>query len=178
MRLEFDSPLAQPKRQRRPASATAVAQGYPLLRRGYSDTLSSTPLTSDAAKNQPPTKSQREGTTPLTTTDELIARLKAEHTELSTRMAAIEQAIAILDGTPVAALYRPNGPRIAVGDDKLEAVRVYIRERGRVRQADITRELDLNSGTVSQATQALEREGEIEKGPKEDRSVTWRYVAA
>lgn len=116
----------------------------------------------------------------MTTSDELVGRLQAEHDELEHRMHAIEAAIEALSGTtPVASLYRPtNGVRIAVGDDKLEAVRIYIRERGRVRQADITRELDMNSGTVSQATAALAREGEIEKGPKEDRSITWRYVAA
>ena len=45
-----------------------------------------------------------------------------------------------------------------------------------MRQADITRALDYNSGTVSQATHALMLAGEIEKGPKEDRSITWTYV--
>ena len=92
---------------------------------------------------------------------------------LDQRRAALCSAVAALEGTAApAAVMR----RHAVGDDKVDAVRKYIRSRGKVRQADITKALGFNSGTVSTATHALLLAGEIEQGPKEDRSVTWKYA--
>lgn len=105
--------------------------------------------------------------------DTLIASLEAERASLETRLDALNQAIAALTGT------RPanTAPRSAgVGEDKLAAVREYIRKRGKVRQAEIASALSFNTGTVSTATHALMLAGEIERGPKENRSVTWRAV--
>lgn len=71
---------------------------------------------------------------------------------------------------------RPSGRGPGVGEDKLDAVRAYVRKAGRVRQADITQALDLNSGTVSTALDALEASGEVTRGPKENRSRVWEAV--
>lgn len=107
-------------------------------------------------------------------TDPLISRLEDERDALIERVTAIDTAIEALVGT------RPDGaPTItrragSVGVDKLAAVLEYIRERGEVRQAEISRELELNSGTVSTATTALMIQGEIEELPKRDRSKVWR----
>jgi uncharacterized alpha/beta hydrolase family protein len=112
-------------------------------------------------------------------TDDLIAGLRDRREALAAELAAIDGAIAALGGggsiPAVNHMLSSAGPRrVSVGDDKVEAVREYIRARGKVRQADITNELQFNSGTISQATHALMLAGEIERGPKEDRSVTWR----
>jgi hypothetical protein len=111
--------------------------------------------------------------------DPLILQLEDERQSLRNRLAAVEQAIHALTGS------RPDGGSnmrsiygrsASVGDDKLAAVHGYIKQRGKVRQAEIVQELGLNSGTVSTATHALLQAGEIERGPKENRSVTWRAV--
>ncbi|MGZ6570506.1 MAG: hypothetical protein ACXVHB_06085 [Solirubrobacteraceae bacterium] len=112
------------------------------------------------------------------THDRIIESLRAERSELEERVAALDAAIGALEGTAPGAgtngRRRPGGT--SVGDDKLDAVRRYIKRRGKVRQAEITHELGFNSGTVSTATHALMIAGEIERGPKEDRSTTWRAV--
>jgi ribosomal protein S25 len=109
-------------------------------------------------------------------TDPLIGRLHDERDALVERVAAIDQAIEALTGTRPA-----NGATItrragSVGEDKLAMVRDYIRAEGTVRQAEIARELNLNSGTVSTATQALAISGEIEELPKQNRSKVWRAI--
>lgn len=107
--------------------------------------------------------------------DQIIQHLKNELTALDQRRAALCSAVAALEGT--APPQAPRAGRIAVGEDKIDAVRKYIRSKGRVRQAEITKALGFNSGTVSTATHALLLAGEIEKGPKEDRSITWKYAS-
>lgn len=113
--------------------------------------------------------------------DPLIMQLDEERQSLRNRLAAVEHAIEALTGS-ASAQYHPSnmhsiyGRAGSVGDDKLAAVHGYIKQRGKVRQAEIVQELGLNSGTVSTATHALLQAGEIERGPKENRSVTWRAV--
>lgn len=107
--------------------------------------------------------------------DPIIVGLQKEIDALDQRREALCSAVAALTGTAPA-----NGPvstkKRPVGDDKVEKVRKFIRDRGRVRQAEITQALGFNSGTTYEATAELERLGEVERGPKEDRSVTWTYV--
>lgn len=111
-------------------------------------------------------------------TEDLVAGLRVRREQLAAELAALDGAIAALNGdtipSPANHLISAAGKRVAIGDDKLEAVRKYIAKHGKVRQADITHATGFNSGTISQATHALMLEGVIERGPKEDRSTTWR----
>ena len=107
--------------------------------------------------------------------DAIIRHLKQELEAVEQRRVALCQAVAALEGTgPISTAARAG--RLAVGDDKVAAVRKYIKSRGTVRQADITQALGFNSGTVSTATHALLLAGEVEAGPKKDRSPTWTYL--
>lgn len=106
-------------------------------------------------------------------TEDLIAGLQERRDAAAAEVAALDAALAALNGNPTTHLLASAGRRVAIGDDKLEAVRKYIAKHGKVRQADITHATGFNSGTVSQATTALMLDGVIEKGPKEDRSTTW-----
>ena len=107
--------------------------------------------------------------------DDVVAVLIAEREQLEQRLAAIDAALGALDGTmPVAGMFNR---RLQVGEDKLMKVLDYVRrKRGWVRQAEIVRDLDINSGTGSTAVAVLEQQGLLERGPKQDRSLTWRAV--
>lgn len=54
--------------------------------------------------------------------------------------------------------------------------RLYMADNRRARQADIQHTLGFNSGTVSQALSALERDGEVQRLPKENRSYVWELL--
>jgi ribosomal protein S25 len=95
--------------------------------------------------------------------------------EYERRLAAIDDAIRALGGDPMAGI---PARRHAVGDDKLDAVRRYVKRMKRVRQSDIVRETGFNSGTVSSALHALQIAGEVTPGPKEDRSRVWEVAKA
>lgn len=111
-----------------------------------------------------------------------IEALEAEREELVERLEAIDLVLkAMREGGGTVQLVdlilnqhsrrRPRGGRgPGVGEDRLDAVRAYVKKMGRVRQADIANELGYNSGTVSTALDALEAEGEIVKRGKENRS--------
>jgi hypothetical protein len=66
--------------------------------------------------------------------------------------------------------------RTSVGKARLRAVRDCIERTGEVRQADIVKQLGVNSGTVSVATSALRASGEIQAVGKERGSIIWRFT--
>jgi hypothetical protein len=112
--------------------------------------------------------------------DDLIAGLRTRRNELAAELDALDGAIAALSGglpklSATATLLRSTG-YVGVGAGKLAVVRKYIYDRGKVRQADITHDTGYNAGTITMATRALERAGEIVRGSKEDRSTTWSAV--
>lgn len=103
-----------------------------------------------------------------------ITSLEQARAELAERLSAIDTALAALRGEGTVPVTAGLGLRkSSIGDDKLEAVRAYVRKMRRVRQADIGHELGLNSGTVSVAVANLEAEGSIVPAGKEDRSMVW-----
>lgn len=102
---------------------------------------------------------------------EEVAAVDATLTVLRGGNSAADLVNAMLDAVRGRALPAQRGS--GVGADKLEAVREYVQLHGRVRQSDIARELELNSGTVSTALHALQLEGVVEPGRKENRSRIW-----
>jgi hypothetical protein len=108
--------------------------------------------------------------------DELIQALRDEREAVQARLAAIELALDALTGTQPALHTRRKQH---VGDDKLDAVRAVLEQtEGWVRQASIVDDTGLNPGSVSTALAVLLDRGEVERGPKRDRSVTWKLVEA
>ena len=105
-----------------------------------------------------------------------IAAREAERDSIIEELDALVAALAALDGTD---RHTSNGHGRArktpsVGDDKVQKVKDYIFERVQVRQAELKDALGLNAGTTSTAVRRLEAEGVIVRGPKVDRSITWR----
>lgn len=117
-----------------------------------------------------------------------IVRLENERKELIARVEAIDATLALLRGGSVDGMvdalvaamrngsHTPSSRSAGVGDDKLNAVRAFVRSAKRVRQADIQHKLDLNSGTVSMALRELQAEGEVVPRGKENRSRVWEIV--
>lgn len=113
-------------------------------------------------------------------TDDAIASLQATRAALIRDVEAIDRALKELGALNDRPSFTGSLGRRAyqVGDDKIDAVLEYIQKAGgRARQADIVRDLDINSGTASTALRALEAEGQVAKGPKQNRSATWQLVA-
>lgn len=116
-----------------------------------------------------------------------VAKLDAMREQLLEEVAAIDATISVLRNgqsasdlvSTILTTFRGRvsvaAPRGAgVGADKLAQVREYVQKHGRVRQSDVARDLDLNSGTVSVALHALQMEGEVENtNRKENRSLVW-----
>ena len=112
-------------------------------------------------------------------TDDAIASLQQTRARLIRDVEAIDRALKELGAVSDGASFSGSLGRRAyqVGDDKIAAVLEYIEQAGgRARQADITRDLNINSGTASTALRALEAEGQIAKGPKTNRSATWELA--
>jgi hypothetical protein len=105
------------------------------------------------------------------------ASLTGTRVQYETRISGLEQAIAAFNsGDSPSSNGNGDHDKLAIGPDKLEAVRTYMSKRGKTRQADIAKHTRLNSGTVSVALRLLEAAGEVSSGPKEDGSRTWEFV--
>lgn len=112
------------------------------------------------------------------TDDPILAQLQAERSALQERVSAIDTAIAALSGGAVPALTATmlKFRGAAVGADKMDRVREYMRRHGEARQADIARDLQLNTGTISVAMRMLEESGEAKSLGKRNRSQYWRWT--
>jgi uncharacterized membrane protein len=105
------------------------------------------------------------------------ARLEEAKREVVALRSARDTLAAALNGTP-----HPRAERAprkqTVAKQHLDAVREYVRSKGRVRQADIGNELGLNSGIVSVAIQRLEGERAVEPRGKDHGSRVWEFIAS
>lgn len=106
--------------------------------------------------------------------DAVLRALRDEREAIEQRLAAIDAALFALSGTAATTHFNS---RKQVGDDKLDIIREAFKgKRGWVRQADIVQDTALNPGTVSTALAVLQDKGEVERGQKSNRSVTWRLL--
>lgn len=127
----------------------------------------------------------------LMTADHLTEQLEAEltrlrATEVGQRIAAIELLLGQSPDGPAGMLRADLETRIrstrrgrGVSDAKLRAVRSYMEAHAGqdVRQVDISRDLNENSGSISLALRALEGAGDVEDTGRVDRkSKVWRFT--
>jgi hypothetical protein len=113
----------------------------------------------------------------IATATEALTETQQALDELAKRIITLEQWLGLSSGeliTPT--LARRWQKRTSVGAARLQAVRNYIERSGEARQADIVKDLNLNSGTVSVATNALQDAGDIEAIGKERGSVIWKFT--
>jgi hypothetical protein len=111
-----------------------------------------------------------------TATEALIEAEEALH-ELAERITMLERSLGFSTNPSITPLLpKRQRKRTSVGKARLQAVRDCIERHGEARQADIVKDLNLNSGTVSVATNALQTAGEIEAVGKERGSVIWRFT--
>jgi predicted transcriptional regulator len=90
---------------------------------------------------------------------------------------AFERAVARQDGQRVG--NDKSDPAKNAGNVNVERVAAYLREHRRASQAQITRDLQMNSGTVFWAVTALKQANRIHtRGQREGRSPIWHYGRA
>lgn len=93
------------------------------------------------------------------------------------RINLLEKTLGISSDAIIAGpLRRSTQKRTSVGRAHLVAVLDYIKKYEQVRQADIARDLKLNSGTVSVATGVLSDAGNIEAVDKIRGSIIWSFL--
>lgn len=108
--------------------------------------------------------------------EEWESSLTPTRSQYESRISSLEQAISVFSDSGSSENH--DNDQLAIGPDKLEIVRTYMQEHGKVRQADIAKHTRLNSGTVSVALRVLEAAGEVSPGAKQDGSRTWEPVRA
>lgn len=97
--------------------------------------------------------------------------------EVNREIRALDRAVKALKGEPVG--NDKSDPVKVAGRKNVEAVRAVMAERGECSQAEVGRVLDMNSGTLSWAFKALEREGAVVPTTmREGRSTVWAHVKA
>lgn len=69
------------------------------------------------------------------------------------------------------------GYRLSISDRRLGAIREYLRTHESVRQADISKHLGFNSGTISVGLRVLHEEGVVKPGGIDHGSRLWEYTA-
>lgn len=127
--------------------------------------------------------------TTATNDTDLRAALEAElgrlrSTDIGRRMTAIEVLLGEDGAMAVPSLEERTATRHAPGrrgpgvsQTKLTAVRQYLQAHGEVRQVDIAKDLEENTGSVSLALRALEAEGVAkDTGAVDNKSKVWRWV--
>lgn len=68
------------------------------------------------------------------------------------------------------------GVPYSIGEDKLNTIRQYMNDHVQARQADICKDLNLNSGLVSVGMRVLQQLGEVKPGEKRNASRVWELV--
>lgn len=105
---------------------------------------------------------------------DIVQQLEAERESLAQRLAAVDQALEALTGTAATTGLRRRIGASSVGQDKLDAIMAYIRDRGSVAQKEIVADLGYTSGAVSLGAHALAIAGKIEQVGKVGRSPVWQ----
>ena len=121
-------------------------------------------------------------------TTDLIPALESERADLERRIEAIDLLLGRKgsvttrlqeQGSGAPPVTTPPAVRRGAGvsDVKKRAVLQYVRSHGRVRQVQIQKDLNENSGAVSLAVRQLQAEGKLEDtGEIEAKSKVWKYV--
>lgn len=110
-------------------------------------------------------------------------RIEDERKALDEREDALHRARqALLGATPRKRATEPRkrtraGTQQKAAAHHLQAITDYMRRQTRARQADVAKDLQLNSGTVSLALRQLEADGVVKSLERKDRgSVVWQLA--
>jgi hypothetical protein len=128
-------------------------------------------------------------TTPVRALDEHLRRLHKERDEIDARRAEVtteikryERARKLLDSAP-----SKNGRKrrrkgldahTVAGPKALKQTEDLMKDNGELAQSEVVKQTGLNSGTVSYALRALEKDGVVRKtGEVVGRSPVWEFVS-
>lgn len=118
----------------------------------------------------------------FTALDEQLEEIRQAREALDAREGALNRArdeLAVAFGGTAPARGRPTraGIQQRAAQHHVDAIFDYLKKHGTARQADIARDLRLNSGTVSVALRQLEDDGHVMAQDLKDRgSVVWDFT--
>ena len=95
-----------------------------------------------------------------------LADARAEEAAVKERVRRLSRALGVLE----------NPRRMAIAEDRLEVVRIYLQRESPARQSDISRETGYNPGTISVALRTMHEAGEARMAGKANRSQVWEWI--
>jgi len=105
--------------------------------------------------------------------EEAQKKLRVKMVELEARDQAIQQAIDGISGVETKEIHSNKPASLSVSNERLQKVLKYVQKHPNSRQSDITKNVKLNSGSVSVALRKLKEEGIIVKTGRDNGANVW-----